>query len=391
MYSPKYNSISAIICEYNPFHNGHLHHINKTRELTNSKYIIALMSGNFVQRGEPAVFDKFTRTKMALLNGADLVLELPTVYATASSGYFASGAVRLLDKLNSVDYLSFGSEVGNIDILKALTLIITNLSQEENTKIKNFLKSGLSYPAALSKAVSSIENINLLNSPNNILALDYLKALINNNSIIKPVTISREGCSYSDTELSKDGESVFSSASAIRSALLNEQKISSHVPDNIVSLLDNPVHFDLYSDALFYKLLSYKDIGFTSFEDVNDEISNRIIKNLDKFKTVSSFIEIIKSKNYTYTRISRCLLHILLDIKKNDSNIEPSYARILGFKKDASDLLGILKENSDIPLISKLADANINDSLSKDIDSSNLYYYISKQYSNEFTKQIIII
>lgn len=388
MYLTKYNNISAIISEYNPFHLGHQYHIKKTRELTSSKYVISLMSGSFVQRGEPAVFDKYTRAKMALLNGADLVIELPTIYATQSASNFAQGAVNLLNSLNCVDYLSFGSECGDIDELTKNANMIANLTDEDNLAIKEYLKDGLSYPIALSKIVSDSNNINVLNNSNNILAIEYIKSLKITKSLIKPVTIKREGASYNETSLSSGS---YASATAIREAILNKEDFSSFIPDNIVSLFTNPVSLDDFNDTLFYKLNSMKETGFTMYEDVNEEISNRIIKNLNNFKDISSFIETIKSKNYTYTRISRCLLHILLDIKNNDSKILPSYARILGFKKDAKELLGILKENSSIPLISKLADASIDPSLTKDIDSTNLYSYISKKHTNEYTSQIVII
>ena len=388
MYLTKYNSISAIISEYNPFHLGHQYHIKKTRDLTSSKYVISLMSGSFVQRGEPAVFDKYTRAKMALLNGADLVIELPTIYATQSASNFAQGAVNLLNSLNCVDYLSFGSECGDIDELTKNANMIANLTDEDNLAIKEYLKDGLSYPIALSKIISDSNNINVLNNSNNILAIEYIKSLKITKSLIKPVTIKREGASYNETSLSSGS---YASATAIREAILNKENFSSFIPDNIVSLFTNPVSLDNFSDTLFYKLNSMKETGFTMYEDVNEEISNRIIKNLNNFKDISSFIENIKSKNYTYTRISRCLLHILLDIKNNDSKILPSYARILGFKKDAKELLGILKENSSIPLVSKLADASIDPSLMKDIDSTNLYSYISKNHTNEYTSQIVII
>lgn len=388
MYLTKYNSISAIISEYNPFHLGHQYHIKKTRELTSSKYVISLMSGSFVQRGEPAVFDKYTRAKMALLNGADLVIELPTIYATQSASNFAQGAVNLLNSLNCVDYLSFGSECGDIDELTKNANMIANLTDDDNLAIKEYLKDGLSYPIALSKIISDSNNINVLNNSNNILAIEYIKSLKITKSLIKPVTIKREGASYNETSLYSGS---YASATAIREAILRKEDFSSFIPDNIVSLFTNPVSLDNFSDTLFYKLNSMKETGFTMYEDVNEEISNRIIKNLNNFKDISSFIETIKSKNYTYTRISRCLLHILLDIKNNDSKILPSYARILGFKKDAKELLGILKENSSIPLVSKLADASIDPSLMKDIDSTNLYSYISKTHTNEYTSQIVII
>ncbi|MCQ2080023.1 MAG: nucleotidyltransferase [Lachnospiraceae bacterium] len=388
MYLTKYNSISAIISEYNPFHLGHQYHIKKTRDLTSSKYVISLMSGSFVQRGEPAVFDKYTRAKMALLNGADLVIELPTIYATQSASNFAQGAVNLLNSLNCVDYLSFGSECGDIDELTKNANMIANLTDEDNLAIKEYLKDGLSYPIALSKIISDSNNINVLNNSNNILAIEYIKSLKITKSLINPVTIKREGASYNETSLFSGS---YASATAIREAILNKEDFSPFIPDNIVSLFTNPVSLNDFSDTLFYKLNSIKETGFTMYEDINEEISNRIIKNLNNFKDISSFIETIKSKNYTYTRISRCLLHILLDIKNNDSKILPSYARILGFKKDAKELLGILKENSSIPLISKLADASIDSSLMKDIDSTNLYSYISKTHTNEYTSQIVII
>ena len=389
MYLTKYKTVSAIISEYNPFHKGHEYHITQTRELTGSTFVVALMSGAFVQRGEPAVFDKYTRTLMALNNGADVVIELPVVYSLASATGFAEGAIALLNSLNCIDYLSFGSECGNIDNLKSAAHILNSPSVELDNMIKAKLKNGLSYPRAVCEAMSSSDDSNVFHGSNNILGIEYLKALEKYQSRIEAVTIPRKDNSYADKNLNTNSE--YTSALSVRNALKSSLPYQEYIPENIQSLFEAPIFLDNFSNLMYYKLISLKDEGFEQYEDVSEELSHKIIKNIPKFTSISEFVSILKSKNYTYTRIQRCLAHILLDIKKGDSQIQPEYARILGFKKDAEELLGVLKKSSSVPLVTKLADAQINYSLKKDIFASELYSQISGRHQNEYTSSLIIV
>ena len=366
---------AAIIAEYNPFHNGHAYQIEETRKLTGADYILVLMSGDFVQRGAPAIFNKYLRTRMALLGGADVVLELPLPYACSSAEFFAGGGITLLNQLNTVDYLSFGSECGDIDTLLYFAHILLNEPDSYLTALHSYLKQGLSFPAAryqalLQSCASYDEAIinSLFSAPNNILGLEYCKALLALDSPIQPVTIERMG-SYHNDSLQE-----YSSATAIRKALLEtNESICNHVPESVCSLLtacmekEPPTCLDTddFSLLLHYKLLSERNSGFADYLDCNQEISDKICKYLPDYTNFTCFCDLLKSKNLTYTRISRILLHILLDIKtpafyKNtlaERELFVPYARLLGFKKEASPLLNQIKKCSTIPLLGNLADS----------------------------------
>lgn len=371
---------AGIIAEYNPFHNGHAYHLNQVRSKTNADYLIIVMSGNFMQRGIPAMLDKYTRAKMALMNGADLVLELPCIYACSSAEYFAKGAVSLLHNLGIVDYIGFGCEDNNLSMLQQTARILASEPETYKKLLQDFLKKGNSFPIARNLALSSLPDNNsfdklLLTSPNNILAVEYLKALYTLSSSITPVAIKREGASYSDDKLN----SSYSSALAIRNVLFNAPKsgensqrkfeiLKNHVPDSVLKLLQEqyfytlPVTSDDFSNLLHYKLLLEKEAGYEQYLDVTKDLSDKIKKNLHSFKNFDSFCMLLKSKDLTYTRICRCMIHILLNIRQNglpNAEIHPlvPYARVLGFRNDSSPLLKEIKENSLIPLISVASDA----------------------------------
>ncbi len=414
--------IAAIIAEYNPFHNGHAYQITQTRELTGADYILVLMSGDFVQRGAPAVFNKYIRTQMALLGGADVVLELPSLYATSSAEFFAGGSVTLCNQLAVIDTLSFGSECGDIDKLLTFADILLTEPAPYKQALVSCLKQGLSFPAARYQAL--LQNLSscdvtvlqtLFSSPNNILGLEYCKALLSSKSSIKPVTILRKG-SYHDETLQ-----TYSSASAIRKALSDTNtSIRQHVPDAVFAILtaQNPntekmptiLDCDDFSLLLHYKLLSEKQSGFASYLDCNEDISAKICKYLPDYTGFTSFCHLLKSKDLTYTRISRIMLHILLNIKTPESYQLPAanrtlfvpYARLLGFRKEAAPLLNHIKKNSSIPLISNLPDAQkllTNEAysmLQKDIYSCDIYeaVYAAKSglpVHNEYKQSPVII
>lgn len=406
--------IAAIIAEYNPFHKGHEFQIKETRRITGADYILIVMSGDFVQRGTPALCNKYLRTRMALENGADVVLELPSLYATSSAEYFAQGGVSLLDKLGVIDYLSFGSECGDIRLITncAKELLFT---EQQEKQISALVAQGVSFPLARQQVFLEMLHTNsgtsssssddmaaLLSSPNNILGLEYCKSLLALNSNIQPVTIRRKGSEYHDNILSEDNFH-FASASAIRHAIYDKSSdYLCHLPDSVASLfkehkiLDTFITEDDFSLLLYYKLLSEQKAGFTGYLDCSEELSSKIKKYLPEYRSYRQFCDLLKSKNLTYTRISRTLLHILLNRKTPVSYSVPMpqrtltipYARLLGFRKDASEVLSAIKKNSSIPLISNVADGvSILEEegfsmLSQDIDACDIYEAVYSQKVN---------
>lgn len=363
--------VNGIIAEYNPFHNGHAKHIQLSKKKTGADYTIVALSGNFVQRGAPSLIDKFTRAQMALENGADLVLEIPTIYSASSAEYYAKGAVSLLDKLGIVNYLCFGSESGDLGILQRIAKIFANEPKEYSELLQKNLKLGNSYPLARTNALveydpSLYDATRILSTPNNILAIEYLKCLEQRHSGIIPVTIARMGSGYHDRFL---GDTSFSSSTAIRESIASGNSLEGlkcYMPESAYDLLSSyleehsAMDCDSLSSILLFKLFQEKDYGYTKYLDINQDLSDRIVNNLYEFKNYSQFCDLLKSKDRTYTRISRCLLHILLniteDVVENGRMLDYTpYARILGFRKDSEELLTAIKSNSRIPMISKLS------------------------------------
>ncbi|MCM1057677.1 MAG: nucleotidyltransferase [Firmicutes bacterium] len=409
--------VNGIIAEYNPFHNGHKYHLEESKRLTGADYSVVVISGNFIQRGDPALVDKHTRTEMALKNGADLVLELPTLYSASSAEYFATGAVSLLDKLGVVTHLCFGSECGDTVLLRQIAAILREEPADFKAELKAKMKQGLSYPSARNSALihhcpSLAESSKIFSSPNNILAIEYIKAILNQDSKMEPVTIRRLGAEYHDPA----PRSGYCSALAIRQALSDGRGLSSvahYMPDSARELLSERLVLGRgicandFSSALYYKLLSEKESGFDRYLDVSTDLSNRICKHLTEYKNFDDFCDLLKTKELTFTRISRCLLHILLNLTKEDmavcSELEHTpYARILGFRRDAEDLLTAIREQASIPLVTKLADAEKllpTDTylmLKQDIQISQLYYGVAaglagKQPVNEFSIPLVIV
>ncbi len=409
--------VNGIIAEYNPFHNGHKFHIETSKAATGADYTVVVMSGNYVQRGAPALIDKYARTEMALNGGADLVLELPSLYACASAEYFATGGVALLDKLGVVDNLCFGSECGDVELLEEIAVILTNESPEYIATLKRFLRQGFSYPNARNWALVQHypylnEHQSVLNSPNNILGIEYCKSLRVRNSSTAPFTVKRAGGNYNSGEITDE----LCSALAIRLALFEGHTIDEirpHLPGTGADVLDKAIREGAilrrndFSSILYYKLISEKERGYDSYLDISKELSERILNNLNGFRSFESFCDLLKTKEITYSRISRCLLHILLNITKEDMEFGKSldyvpYARILGFRKDSGALLTAVKEHSSIPMISKLADASkILDEdayrfLQKELYRNKIYQGVAgikceRAPENEFTTPIVIV
>ena len=339
----------GLITEYNPFHNGHLYHIEKAKELTGADRVIVIMSGDYVQRGTPAVLSKHSRAHMALLNGASVVLELPVCYSCASAEFFAKGEVSVLDGLGCIDALCFGSECGNLEHLTSIAHLLSAEPETYRHHLQSSLKNGMSFPAArchaLEKMTGDAYASQILSDPNNILGIEYLKALKELNSPIVPFTLKREFSGYHDTEL----HDCSSSASAIRKVLMN-------IPAS--PNFSCPVEADDFSLLLKYRLLSEPHESLCKYQDVSEELSNRIIRNRNQFRSFGQFCTLLKTKELTYSRISRSLLHILLSITTEDMHAYQdnscSYARILGFRKEHTDVLRAMKDHASIPIITKL-------------------------------------
>ena len=430
--------IVGIIAEYNPFHNGHQYHIEQALQKTGADAAVVLMSGDFVQRGTPAVAPKHLRAKASLLGGASLVLELPVLFACGSAELFARGAVSILNSLGCISSLCFGSECGDMQKLTQIARIFSEEPKLYRQVLLDELRKGRPFPQARQIALSEYTKdpslAKILSSPNNTLGIEYLKALHYFQSPIQPFTISRQESSYHDTTLCE----TFSSATAIRSQILNPdpspdafETVSTQLPSASLELLRKnyqlslPVTQDDFSLLLKYRLLLETSTSLTSYLDVSEDLANRIINQRNDFATWSSFCDLLKTRELTYTRISRALLHILLGIKKDTFRYEPPfcfteapttsscetqrersstsalYARVLGFQKKDAQILKKIKKYANIPLITKLADAKeltpaAQALLNLDIFASDLYESTITEkfgtpYKNEYQKQLQII
>ena len=399
--------IVGLIVEYNPFHNGHQYHIEKAREITGADAVIVVISGNFVQRGTPAIMPKHLRTEAALKGGASVVIELPVCYATGSAEHFAYGAVSILEKLGCVNSICFGSECGNIEVLQDLAKIIHDEPKQYKESLNLYLRQGDSFPLARQKAMKDFLKSNvadsILGEPNNILGIEYLKALYRLNSKIKPYTIQRVGSHYHDDYLQK----TYSSASAIRKAMsqtmeLDEFDIKNQIPESCALLMKEayghryPIYANDFSLLLKYKLLNENKESLMEYADVSEELANRILNRLNEYVSFDQFCESLKTKEMTYARISRALLHILLDIK-NENLSEITYARVLGFRDNDSEVLSIIKRHSTISLVTKLPSLEAlatNSMLTQDIYAANMYESVvtdkfSTAFINEYTQKIV--
>ncbi|MGI6069657.1 MAG: nucleotidyltransferase [Blautia sp.] len=409
-------NVVGVISEYNPFHQGHQFHLEESRRITEADYCITVMSGDYVQRGTPAVLSKHKRAEMALLNGADLVLELPVSYAAGSAEYFAGGAVSILQKLGVVTHLSFGSEYGDLQPFPALAKILDEEPAHYQDTLKAALKDGISFPAARAMALSGYLTENpqvcpieedalpdFLSSPNNLLGLEYCKALRRQGSKIQPVTISRRGKGYHETALEK-----YASATAIRKELTEGPDwivLSVVLPKTIYKILQEeyqktlPICEDDFSLLLKYKLMQESAQSLCDYQDVTSDLACRIKNRENEFQSFSQFSQLLKTKELTHTRICRALLHILLGIHAPQPI---AYARVLGMKKEASPLLSQIKEKSRIPLLTKLADSPAllseegRQALELDVFASNLYesvlcHKFQKDFVHEYQKPLVIL
>ena len=360
-------NLLGIIAEYNPFHNGHKYHIEKSKAELNPDATVVVMSGNFTQRGSCACYDKWTRAKCALLNGADLVIELPTTFATASAERFAHGSVYLLDKIG-VNNISFGSETN----LNELEEIADKLLSDEFK-----IESPSETPFHIARQ-EALDNNEILSKPNNILAIEYLKAIKNLNSVIVPHRIERHLAGYNDLKVT-DG---FASATKVREIIRNKENYNEVIPKNVYEILSNQSFID--EEKLFnyikYAIISKSVEELSKFAHIREGIESRIYKCAFEAESLDELIKSVKSKRYTYTAISRMLISILLGIEKENPIANPQYIRVLGLNDNGAKALKLIKNTCDLPIITKLS-ANIGNlsadalkEINTDIMASDIYY-----------------
>ena len=404
---------AGIIAEYNPFHTGHEYQIKYVKEKLGADFVVIAMSGDFVQRGTPALFSKYVRAEMALKGDADLILELPVSSSTASAELFAKGGVQLLDGIGVTDILCFGSECGDTRILMELAKLLVDEPPEFQAALRLNLKEGMTFPKARSQALTEVlpepwKYQQVLSSPNNILGIEYCKAILREKSSISPVAIKREGNDYHEKSLA---ENIFPSASAIRKAIMdthNARTLENFLPESCRDVFFQTVSDHNYLlendlDLIYrYRLLQETEELLCSYLDMSHSLARRILSCRNQYETFSQFANQLKTKDITHTRIQRALLHMLLHIHNVPEQMP--YARVLGFRKSSASLLGEIKKHSRIPLLTKLSDASkvleenphSLDLLEETTFSSNLYENILAQKKNascihEYQKQIIVL
>ena len=409
------NKVLGIVCEYNPFHNGHLYHIIQSKKLTGADYTIAIMTGNFAQRGDVSLVDKWSKTEMALLAGVDLVIELPVIYSVSSAENFAEGAVKILNSLKIVNNISFGSETRDINLLDRIAEVLHNEPKEFQTILSHELSKGISYPKARENALMMYLNdvrrfANVLSSPNNILGVEYLKALRKTKSNILPVCIPRVGAGHNDTTYSKN----IASATTVRN-LVNTNKYDSLefkrlVPLTTGSILSENIKkghiisgLHVFEKEIIYTLRRMSILEIANLPDVSEGLEYKIKQAANSCNSLIEFYNIVSSKRYAQTRISRILVYALLGITRKDMQLSKSispYVRVLGFNKNGKRLLSMISEaNPKLPLITsvkKFEESNKNKNLqamlAKDIWATNIYtlgYEFDSWAGLDYTKRLI--
>ena len=367
--------IAGIVAEYNPFHNGHLHHLEQTRARTGASHVIAVLSGNFVQRGEPAIVGKNSRTLMALRAGVDVVIELPRFYAMSSAGYFADGAVRLLERIGVVDCIAFGAEA-DTDELEAAAAILRREPQEFKAALHESLSRGLSYPDARARALSAYGGgFEILKGPNNILAIEYMNSIARIGSKISVTAIPR-------TVPHIGGRAGrFASASEIRKNLLygGSDETALYMTDFAVDILkrSGPYHrLNNLGDVLHYIVRSKHLEDLRQIAEISEGLENRIARFSRQFAYLDDIISQVKTKRYTLSKIKRCFLNIILNIRKDTfakaQETGPVYARILGFRKESQAILTSIEANSDIPMVTNIKNASQLDAYARNMLESEL-------------------
>ena len=407
------DAVLGIIGEYNPFHNGHLYHLNESKKITGANYTVAVISGNFVQRGNVALIDKWSRAKMAILNGVDLVLELPCIYSISSAENFASGAIKILNSLKIVDAVSFGSEINDMSVLKEFATILTEEPDEYKSLLAHELSKGISFPKARENALLMYLNdirkyANVLSSPNNILAIEYLKALMLSNSNIEPVTIKRKGPGYNSNMVVDN----LASGTAIRRFIENRNfysldKVLPQVSYDILSDAIKKGHYvsglERFEKEIIFTLRRMTIAEIANLPDVSEGLENSLKNAANSCNNLAEFRKLVKSKRYTQTRIDRILLYALLGFTKYDmedsKKVDP-YIRVLGFNSKGEELLSeICKENKKLQVVTSVKNfmstcrnKKLLMMLEKDIQATNTYTlgYEYDSFSNlDYTTKLI--
>ena len=409
------STVLGIIAEYNPFHNGHLYQIEEAKKITGAEYVVAVMTGNFAQRGNTSLINKWAKTQMALANGVDIVLELPTVYSISSAENFAEGAIKLLDSLNMVDTLCFGTETPDFAALNNIANILYNEPKEYIAILNHELDKGVSYPKARESALMMYLNdikryANILSGPNNILAIEYLKALKRLKSDMNPVSVERKKVYYNDDKIVDE----FASSTAIRKLLRTGQydEIRKVMPRSSYLMMKEEINkgnyvLDIgrYEKEILYILRKMTIKEIAELPDVTEGLENVIKNAADSCNDLVSLINMIKSKRYTQSRIQRILLYALLGITKKDmqnaKKVVP-YARVLGFNDKGKEILAsICDQNPKLQMVTsvrKYLDETSNkvlkEMLEKDIFATNIYtlgYQYNSSSNLDFTNKMIVV
>lgn len=410
------SKVLGIIAEYNPFHNGHAYHLEQAKKASKCDYTVAVISGSFTQRGEPALMDKWSRAEAALLNGVDLVLELPTVYAISSAENYAEGAMKLLDSLGVVSTVAFGTETDNINLLEDVAEVLYKEPREFKTILSHELKKGISFPKARENALMMYLNdirkyVNVLSSPNNILGIEYLKALKKLKSNIQSIAIQRVGASHNDIDVS----GKISSASAIRNLVTDgaeQLNVSSFMPASSYSILrENQQHghivggLEMFEKEIIYTIRKMQIRDIKNLHDVSEGLENLLKKAANSCNSLHELISKTHSKRFTQTRIQRILLYSLLDITKKDMMMSKKltpYARILGFNENGKRLISkIVGCNPRIEFVSSVKrflnecpNKLLTEMLEIDILATDIYTIAFERDSKsnlDFTKKIVSI
>lgn len=376
-------NIIGIVTEYNPFHNGHKYQIDTIKKMYPDSILIAITSSSFTQRGEISLFDKWTKTKISLDNGIDLVVELPFLYSTESADTFASSSIKILKELK-IDTLVFGSETNDVNLFKDLASMQLN-NNEYSILVKKYLSLGNNYPTSLSKALKELTNVDIKN-PNDLLAISYTKEVLKTNPNINIISIKRTSDYHDTTSIDN-----IISASNIRGKLFNNEDIKKYVPRNTYKYYkDINIDYDLLFKLLKYKIISDNDLS--KYQTVDEGIENRIIKSINECNSYGELIEKIKTKRYTYNRINRMLIHILMSYTKDDKkdNPNPSYIRILGMDMKGKKYLNSIKKDVNLPIITKFIN---NEELNYELRITKIYSMITNKPNlvNEEYKNNVII
>ena len=384
----------GVVVEYNPFHNGHAYHVQQAKKITGADAVIAVMSGQFLQRGEPALVDKWARTKMALASGVDIVIELPYVFSTAQANQFAYGAISLLDAMQCQSF-AFGSEDGSITPFLNTVTLINDHSKEYNALIKEYVSTGISYPKALHEAFSQLKEHKNgrfvdLDKPNNILGLQYIEAVRKRHSTMQPVTIQRLGAQYYDDA---DNKSSIASATGIRKALFEENDLA-----QVEQFMPSPTYNELKKWQSFYgtfaswekfwpllqfAILRHSPEQLTAYADVSEGLQYALIKHAKTSNSYLEFMSTLKSKRYTWTRLQRIVTHIYTGMTKQQLHAykEPTYIRLLGMTETGQRYIREQKKNLELPLISRVA-ASKDELLAIDLHATKMYALGIQLYTN---------